>query len=72
LGINNSFALQIFKELAKNLKIIFGLREIDDKKSFFRIPLPIYLPIAMMTILPKIIEFHKRGMNEMLTSTVKL
>ena len=45
---------------------------IDDKKSFFRISLPIDLPIAMMTILPKIVEFHKRGMNEMLTSTVKL
>lgn len=72
MDITNSFALQILKELSTNLKTIFGLMVIDDKKSFFRISLPIDLPIAMMTILPKIVEFHKRGMNEMLTSTVKL
>ena len=72
LGITSPYILQIFKEIATNLKNMFGLMIIDDKKSFFRIPLPIDIPIAMMTILPKIVEFHKRGMNELLTSTVKL
>jgi predicted transcriptional regulator len=68
---NKAYSFQIIKDLALNIKDIFGIIVIDDKKSFFKIPLPVKLPMAILSSLPELVEFHTNGMNAILASSIK-
>jgi sugar-specific transcriptional regulator TrmB len=66
-----AYSFQIIKEIAIHLEDIFGLIIIDWKKSFFKIPIPIPLPMAILSMLPQLIDFHNRGMKKILESSEK-
>ena len=66
-----AYSFQIIKEIAIHLEDIFGLMIIDWKKSFFKIPIPIPLPMAILSMLPQLIDFHNRGMKKILESSEK-
>jgi sugar-specific transcriptional regulator TrmB len=68
---SNAYSFQIIKDLAINIKQIFGIILIDGKKSFFKIPLPVKLPMAIFSSLPELVEFHTNGMNAILASSTK-
>lgn len=65
------YSFQIVKDIAMQLGNIFGLMIIDWKKSFFKIPLPIPLPMAILSMLPQLTSFHNRGIKEILASSTK-
>jgi sugar-specific transcriptional regulator TrmB len=67
-----AYSFQIIKDLALNIKEIFGIILIDDKKSFFKIPLPVKLPMAILSSLPELVEFHTNGINAILASSTKI
>jgi len=67
-----AYSFQIIKDLALNIKKIFGIILVDDKKSFFKIPLPVKLPMAILSSLPELVEFHTNGMNAILASSTKI
>ena len=67
-----AYSFQIIKDLALNIKEIFGLILVDDKKSFFKIPLPVKLPMAILSSLPELVEFHTNGLNAILASSTKI
>ncbi len=66
-----AYSFQIIKEIAIHLEDIFGLMIIDWKKSFFKIPIPIPLPMAILSMLPQLIDFHNSGMKKILASSIK-
>ncbi len=68
----NAYSFQIIKDLALNIKEIFGIILVDDRKSFFKIPLPVKLPMAILSSLPELVEFHTSGMNAILASSTKI
>jgi sugar-specific transcriptional regulator TrmB len=72
LNQKNSYTFQILQNIVLNLEEIFGLIVIDDKKSFFKIPIPIDLPIAIFSTSPELVQFHLDGITELLNSSVKL
>ncbi|MFX0011275.1 MAG: TrmB family transcriptional regulator, partial [Candidatus Hermodarchaeota archaeon] len=55
---NKAYSFQVIKNLALNIKDIFGIIVIDGKKSFFNIPIPVQLPMAILSSLPELVEFH--------------
>ncbi|MEJ2276473.1 MAG: hypothetical protein P8Y70_01805 [Candidatus Lokiarchaeota archaeon] len=59
----------MLKKIGDNIYNIFGFIIIDEKKSFFQIPLPIETPIAIISTLPDIVAFHLQGMKEILRIT---
>ena len=67
-----SYTFNILRTIVDKLKDIFGLMVIDRKKSFFRIPLPITLPMAILSTTPELLKFHNQGINEILKSAVKI
>ena len=69
---NKAYSFQVIKNLALNIKDIFGIIVIDGKKSFFNIPIPVQLPMAILSSLPELVEFHVNGMNSILTSSIKI
>jgi len=66
-----AYSFQIVKDIVIHLENIFGLMIIDWKKSFFKIPLPIPLPMAILSMLPQLTDFHNRGIKEILASSTK-
>ncbi|MHA1457147.1 MAG: hypothetical protein ACTSRT_21140 [Promethearchaeota archaeon] len=67
-----AYSFQIIKDLALNIKEIFGIIIIDNKKSFFKIPLPVKLPMAILSTLPELVEFHTNGLNAILANSTKI
>ncbi len=65
-----SYSFQILKNIVFNLEEIFGLIVIDNRKSFFKIPIPIDLPMAIFSTSPEIVQFHSTGIEEILASSV--
>lgn len=68
---SSSYGFQLLKNIVSKLEEIFGLIVIDDRKSFFKIPIPIDLPMAIFSTSPELIEFHLKGINEILESSVE-
>jgi hypothetical protein len=68
----DAYSFKIVKDIALNLNDIFGIILIDDTKSFFKIPLPVKTPMAIISSLPELVEFHQNGINAILASSVKL
>lgn len=68
----NAYSFQIIKDLALHIKDIFGIILVDDKKSFFKIPLPVKLPMAILSSLPELVEFHTNGINAIFASSTKI
>lgn len=68
----NSYTFQIIKDIVLKLEEIFGLIVIDDKKSFFKIPLPIDLPMAIFSMSQEVVQFHSKGIKEILASSIKI
>jgi sugar-specific transcriptional regulator TrmB len=66
-----AYSFHILKEIAIHLEDLFGLMIIDWKKSFFKIPIPIQLPMAILSMLPQLIDFHNLGMKKILESSIK-
>lgn len=62
------YTFEIIEKLAMSLGEIFGLAIFDEKKSLFMIPIPIDLPMAIVSTLPELIQFHNTGMQEILES----
>ncbi len=65
----NAYSFRTIKDIVINLKNIFGLMVIDWKKSFFKIPIPIQLPMAIMSMLPEMVDFHNQGIKEILAAS---
>ncbi|MFW9880109.1 MAG: TrmB family transcriptional regulator [Candidatus Thorarchaeota archaeon] len=72
LNHKSSYTFQILENIVLNLEEIFGLIVIDDRKSFFKIPIPIDLPMAIFSTSPEVVQFHLDGITEILNSSVKL
>lgn len=68
----NSYTFQIIKNIILRLEEIFGLIVIDDRKSFFKIPIPIELPMAIFSTSQEVVQFHLNGIKEILGSSVKI
>ena len=68
----NAHSFKIVKDIALNLNDIFGIILIDANKSFFKIPLPVKTPMAIISSLPELVEFHRNGINAILASSIKL
>lgn len=69
---NASFVLQFIKNLVSRLHEILGLIVIDKKKSFFKIPFPIQLPIAIVASLPDLVQFHVKGIEQILAASYEV
>jgi sugar-specific transcriptional regulator TrmB len=67
-----SFGFGIIKKIAINLQDIFGLAIIDREKSLFKLPLPIDTPMAVMSTLTDIVQFHCQAIDEILENTVRV
>ncbi len=65
-----SYSFQILKNIAFKLDEIFGLIVIDDRKSFFKIPIPIDLPMAIFSTSHELVQFHTIGIKEILASSI--
>jgi sugar-specific transcriptional regulator TrmB len=65
-------SFRILKGIALRLNEIFGIILIDDNKSFFKIPLPVKTPMAIISSLPELVEFHRNGIKAILASSEKL
>ena len=65
-------SFKILKGIALHLNEIFGIILIDDNKSFFKIPLPVKTPMAIVSSLSELVEFHRNGINAILASSEKL
>lgn len=64
--------LQIFnilKEMGLNINELLGILIIDQKKSLFRIPLPIDIPMMILTTLPEIVQFHINGFHNIMENS---
>lgn len=70
--LENPFVLEMLTKLTTELPKIFGLMMIDWKRSFFRVPIPVDIPIALYSTLDEIIKFHKKGMKSVLESSKKI
>ena len=68
----NSYTFQIIKNIILRLEEIFGLIVIDDRKSFFKIPIPIELPMTIFSTSHEVVQFHLNGIKEILGSSVKI
>ena len=64
------FSFKIIKDVAENAKNIFGIMLVDRLKSFFRIPLPLETPMVIVSTLPEIVDFHSRGLDAILDTSV--
>jgi len=69
---NNTYALNLISLIIENLDRNFGVALSDQKKSIFIIPIPIKIPMAIMSNLPDLIEFHSKGITEILKSSIQL
>ncbi len=67
-----SYTYQIIKNIILKLEEIFGLIVIDDRKSFFKIPIPIDLPMAIFSTSQEVVQFHSKGIKEILASSIKI
>ena len=67
-----AYSFKLVKDIALNLNDIFGIILIDDNKSFFKIPLPVKTPMAIISSLPELVEFHRNGINAILLSSIKI
>ncbi|MFX1457368.1 MAG: TrmB family transcriptional regulator [Promethearchaeota archaeon] len=67
-----SYSFQIIKNIVLKLEDIFGLIVIDDRKSFFKIPIPIDLPMAIFSTSNELVQFHSIGIKEILASSVEI
>ncbi len=66
-----SYGFQLLSQIGKKIEKLFGLVLIDEKKSLFKVPVPIKTPIAMISTLPDLLTFHLRGMKEIVKSSSK-
>ncbi|MHA1757715.1 MAG: helix-turn-helix domain-containing protein, partial [Promethearchaeota archaeon] len=64
----NPFFQNIGNQLKLYFKERFGLIVIDQKKSFFAVPMPVDLPVAILSSLSEIVNVHTHGMNEIIKS----
>lgn len=64
--MKDTHGIQIFNDIAENIETIFGIMLIDGKKSFFKVPIPVSTPMAIVSTLPEIIEFHLKGLESIL------
>ncbi|MFX1303814.1 MAG: TrmB family transcriptional regulator [Promethearchaeota archaeon] len=67
-----SYSFQILKNIVLKLEEIFGLIVIDNRKSFFKIPIPIDLPMTIFSTSHELVQFHLKGMNEILASSIEI
>lgn len=64
-----SFAFNVIQNLLQNFSEIFGLSVFDQRKSFFLVPIPLGVPMAIITTLPEMLRFHAEGINAILKSS---
>src|SRR5271157_1086790 len=64
-----SYAFGIIQNLLQNFSDIFGLTVFDQRKSFFLVPIPLGVPMAIISTLPEMLQFHTEGINEILKSS---
>ncbi|MFW9971460.1 MAG: TrmB family transcriptional regulator [Candidatus Odinarchaeota archaeon] len=69
---SKSYSFQIIKNIVVKLEDIFGLIVIDDRKSFFKIPIPIDLPMAIFSTSNELVQFHSNGIKEILSSSIEI
>lgn len=67
-----TYALDLLKTIGSNLPITFGLAVVDYKKSFFRIPLPVDIPLALLSTLPQLVNFHNEGIKAILSVSKRI
>lgn len=68
----NSYIFHILQEIALHLEDLFALIVIDRKNSFFRIPVPINLPMAIFSSLPDLVKFHCEGIDQIFSASQKI
>ncbi|MHA1412551.1 MAG: TrmB family transcriptional regulator [Promethearchaeota archaeon] len=68
----SSHVYLVIKAIILNLRELFGLILVDKKRSLFRIPVPIEIPLAIMATLPELIKFHVKGVEEILKHCEKV
>lgn len=61
-----SFAFETFQNIANNIRELIGIMVVDQKKSFFRVPLPVGVPIAILSSLKEIVDFHCKGIDSII------
>jgi hypothetical protein len=71
-GQENSYAFQLLKNIGSQIDKIFGLAVVDRKKSLFKIPLPVDIPMAILSTLPQIVNFHSEGIDRILEVSNKV
>jgi len=68
----DSFPVQVISNIVQDLKNLFGLAVIDGNKSLFRIPIPVDVPIAILSSLSSLVEFHVKGIEQILAASEKV
>ncbi len=66
---SNSEIFDVIKKIGSDISEIFGILLIDEKKSLFRIPLPIETPMVILSTLPEIVEFHLEGIRKIMENS---
>ncbi|MHA1682942.1 MAG: TrmB family transcriptional regulator [Promethearchaeota archaeon] len=72
IGVDHhkSYSYNIIEKMIMGLKENFGLAIFDGKRSFFKIPLPVDLSVAIVSTVPDLLEFHINGFNQILKSSI--
>ncbi len=70
--IANTFFFNLLQDVLDQFDQSYGFVLSDMRKSIFLIPLPIRIPVAIISTLPEVIEFHSNVFTAILNSSQKV
>lgn len=68
----SSYSFDLIKKMSYRIKDLFSIAVVDKKTSLFTIPLPVNIPISILSTLPDIVEFHSDGMDAIIKAAKKI
>ncbi|MBY8983143.1 MAG: TrmB family transcriptional regulator [Candidatus Lokiarchaeota archaeon] len=71
-NIKDSYGFKIIDQIINKLDKKFGIVLDGNKKSIFIIPFPIDYPIAIISTLPDLVNFHAKGIEEVLKNSIRI
>ncbi|WP_457557349.1 TrmB family transcriptional regulator [Candidatus Harpocratesius sp.] len=70
--VKESLSFQLYEGVLEKLDNHMGLVIVDKIQSLFLIPIPIETPLAVISYLPDLVEFHNQSLTQVIKSAVLL
>ncbi|MCF2139552.1 MAG: hypothetical protein K9W44_05820 [Candidatus Lokiarchaeota archaeon] len=65
-------SFQLYEGVLEKLDNHMGLVIVDKIQSLFLIPIPIETPLAVISYLPDLVEFHNQSLAQVIESAILL